>query len=154
MPYRCGIVTHDAHLLLLATAVIAVAMLLVQRLRRKRADRVPSVLTPLGFERHCAGVLARQGWRANLTAGTADQGVDVLARKGRVSVVIQCKLYSRPVGNAAVQEVLAGQAFMGATHAAVVSNQTYTRAARDLAGRTRVLLLSAEDLTRANRLFR
>ncbi len=154
MPYRCYIVTYDAHLLLLATAVIAVAMRLLRRLRRKRADKLPSVLTPLGFERHCAGVLARQGWRANLTAGTADQGVDVLARKGRVSVVIQCKLYSRPVGNAAVQEVLAGQAFMGATHAAVVSNQTYTRAARDLAGRTRVLLLSAEDLTRANRLFR
>ncbi len=154
MPYRCETVTHADHLTLVAAAVIAVAMRLMQHLRRKRADRLPSVLTPLGFERHCAGILARQGWRAHLTARSTDQGVDVLARKGRVSVVIQCKLYSRPVGNAAVQEAIAGQAFMGATHAAVVSNQTYTRAARDLAGRARVLLLSAEDLTRANRLFR
>ena len=138
----------------LAAAVIAMAVWFLRRLRRKRADRLPSVLTPLGFERHCADILARQGWRASLTARSTDQGVDVLARKGGVSVVIQCKLYSRPVGNAAVQAVIAGQAFMGATHAAVVSNQTYTRAARDLAERTRVLLLSAEDLTRANRLFR
>jgi restriction system protein len=154
MPYRFGAVTHADHLTLLSAAVIAAAMRFLQHLRRKRADRLPSILTPLGLERHCAGILARRGWRANLTARSADQGVDVLARKGRVSVVIQCKLYSRPVGNAAVQEVIAGQAFMGATHAAVVSNQTYTRAARTLAGRTRVLLLSAEDLTRANRLFR
>ena len=146
--------THADHLTLLAAVLIAAAMRLWRHLRRRRADRLPGVLTPLGFERHCAGILVRRGWRANLTAGTADQGVDVLARKGRVSVVIQCKLYSRPVGNAAVQEVLAGQAFMGATHAAVVSNQSYTRAARDLAARTRVLLLSAEDLTQANRLFR
>ena len=154
MPYRFGTVTHADHLTLVAATVIAAAMRLLQHLRRKRADRLPSVLTPLGFERHCAGILARQGWRANLPARSTDQGVDVLARKGRVSVVIQCKLYSRPIGNAAVQEVIAGQAFMGATYAAVVSNQAYTRAARELAARTRVLLLSAEDLTRANRLFR
>ena len=146
--------THADHLTLVAAAVIAAAMRFLQHLRRKRADRLPSVLTPPGFERHCAAILARRGWRAKLTARCTDQGVDVLSRKGRVSVVIQCKLYSRPVGNAAVQEAIAGQAFMGATYAAVVSNQTYTRAARALAERTRVLLLSAEDLRRADRLFR
>jgi hypothetical protein len=124
MPYRCVIVTHDANLPWLAAAAIAVALWILRLVRRRWAAKPPNILTPLGFERHCADILARQGWRAKLTAGSTDQGVDVLARKGRVSVVIQCKLYSRPVGNAAVQEAIAGQAFMGATHAAVVSNQT------------------------------
>lgn len=146
--------TYDANLPWFAAAAIMAVVWILRQTRRRWAARPQNILTPLGFERYCADILAQQGWRAKLTAGSTDQGVDVLARKGRVSVVIQCKLYSRPVGNAAVQEAIAGQAFMGATHAAVVSNQTYTRAARDLAGRTRVMLLSADDLTRANRLFR
>lgn len=104
------------------------------------------ILTPLGFERHCAALLRTTGWTATLTAGSGDQGVDVLARMGDISVVIQCKLYSKPIGNRAVQEAIAGRSYMGATHAAVVSNQPYTPAARDLAQRTRVMLLAAADL--------
>ena len=104
------------------------------------------VLTPLGFERHCAALLRANGWTAILTAGSGDQGVDVLARRGDTSVVIQCKLYSKPIGNRAVQEAIAGRSYMGATHAAVVSNQLYTPAARELAQRTRVMLLAAADL--------
>ncbi len=140
----------------LVVAVVVPSVLLVQRVLRQRAQEIVSndPMTPLGFERHCAAILKQQGWRAGLTAGSGDQGVDVLARKGHVSVVIQCKLYSKPVGNAAVQEAYAGKGFMGATHAAVVSNQPYTRSAVELAGRNRVLLLSADDLRRANALFR
>ena len=77
----------------------------------------------------------------------------MLAKRQGVSVVIQCKLHSKPVGNAAVQEALAGQLFMGATYAAVVSNQPYTASARELATRTKVMLLSNNDLRRANDLF-
>ena len=111
------------------------------------------ILTPLGFERHCATLLRTTGWIATLTAGSGDQGVDVLARMGDISVVIQCKLYSKPIGNRAVQEAIAGRSYMGATHAAVVSNQPYTPAARELAHRTRVLLLAASDLPKLDRLL-
>ena len=111
------------------------------------------ILTPLGFERHCATLLRAMGWTATLTAGSGDQGVDVLARMGDISVVIQCKLYSKPIGNRAVQEAIAGRSYMGATHAAVVSNQSYTPAARDLAQRTRVMLLAAADLPNLHNLL-
>ena len=111
------------------------------------------LLTPLGFERHCAAVLRANGWTATITAGSGDQGVDVLARRRDISVVIQCKLYSKPIGNRAVQEAIAGRFYMGATHAAVVSNQPYTSAARDLAQRTRVMLLAASDLPKLHTLL-
>ena len=113
----------------------------------------PEVLTPLGFERHCAALLRAAGWHATLTAGSGDQGVDVLARRGDLSLVVQCKFYSKPIGNRAVQEAIAGQSFTGATHAAVVSNQPYTSAARDLAQRTRVMLLTPADLSALDRFF-
>ena len=111
-------------------------------------------LTPLGYEALCEKIMRDQGWVTTLTSRSGDQGIDVLARKNRTSVVIQCKLYSKPIGNDAVQQALAGKAFSGATHAAVVSNQPYTSSARDLARVTGVYLLSESQLVNADDLFR
>ena len=148
---------HDDPPTFVAAVLIAIAIWWWRQRNRARSKLLAAPadpMTPIGFERHCAALMREQGWRATLTAGSGDQGVDVLAKRRGVSVVIQCKLYSKPVGNAAVQEALAGKQFMGATHAAVVSNQPYTRSAIDLAGRTKVFLLSDNDLRRANDLFR
>lgn len=103
-------------------------------------------LDPVEYEAMVADILGRHGWDARLTKASGDQGVDVLATKGPLRVVLQCKLHSRPVGNAAVQEAIAGQRFEQATHSAVVSNQPFTRAAQQLAGAAGVLLLHHEEL--------
>lgn len=103
-------------------------------------------LNPIEYEELVADTLIRHGWDARLTKASGDQGVDVLATMGRLRVVLQCKLYGRPVGNAAVQEAIAGQWFEQATHAAVVSNQGYTRAAQQLASTAGVLLLHHDEL--------
>ena len=148
---------HDDPFMILPLArLMAAGVWQTARNRRRKRQRAinDSPATPLGYERHCAAILAAQGWRTTLTAGSGDQGVDVLAKRRGRSLVVQCKLYSKPVGNAAVQEALAGRQFVGATHAAVVSNQPYTRSAHELAKRTGVLLLSDADLHKANRLFR
>ena len=111
-------------------------------------------MSPLAYERHCAEVLRYAGWHATVTCATGDQGIDVLARKGNVRLVIQCKLYASPVGNSAVQQALAGREYARAHYAAVVSNAAYTASARALARRTGVLLLHHRDLAQADRLFR
>lgn len=103
-------------------------------------------LSPAAFEAHCAQVLAAQGWAARTTALTGDQGADILAEKGGVKLIVQCKLLSRPVGNKAVQEAHAAKAHFGARHAAVVTNADFTRSARDLAATTGVLLLHHSQL--------
>ena len=103
-------------------------------------------LNPIEYEQLVADTLRRHGWDAQTTRATGDQGVDVLAIKGALRVVLQCKLYSRTVGNEAVQQAIAGQRFELATHAAVVSNATFTRSARELASAAGVLLLHHDEL--------
>ena len=103
-------------------------------------------LSPIEYERLVADALQRCGWEVRLTKTSGDQGVDVVAEKSGNRVVIQCKLYSRPVGNAAVQEVIAGRAFEKAKFAAVVTNNTYTMAAKQLAESAAVLLLHHDQL--------
>ena len=104
-------------------------------------------IDPIEYEHFVAETLRRHGWDARTTQASADQGVDVVATRGPVTLAVQCKLYSKPVGNAAVQEAIAGRQFLNAEHAAVVSNSNFTRAAKELAASAGVLLLHHEQLT-------
>ena len=106
------------------------------------------------FEHHCAMILRAQGWDAHVTQASGDQGVDVIARRGGTVLALQCKLWNSAVGNSAVQEAHAGRSFVGANAAAVVATAGYTEAARQLAARTRVSLLSLADLERINAIFK
>lgn len=101
---------------------------------------------PLAYERYCATILASHGWRTALTRRTGDQGVDIIAHRGGVCAVLQCKLYGQPVGNSAVQEIAAGRAHAGALYAVVVSNAAFTASARQLATSNRVFLLHHSQL--------
>jgi HJR/Mrr/RecB family endonuclease len=108
---------------------------------------------PLEFEQRCAEAMQLSGWVASTTRKTGDQGVDVLASKRGTRVVLQCKLYANTVGNKAVQEVFAAKTFSNSNFAAVVSNASYSRGARELALKTGVLLLHHSELRQANLLF-
>jgi HJR/Mrr/RecB family endonuclease len=103
-------------------------------------------MTPTEFETFCAEELKRAGWDARVTMQSRDQGVDVIAEKERVRVVLQCKLYSRPVGNKSVQEAAAAKAHERAHYGAVVTNNRYTPAAAQLAATNKILLLHYRDL--------
>lgn len=98
-------------------------------------------VTPKEYEAMCAEILKDAGWDASVTKTSGDQGVDVVAGKSGKKIVLQC------IGNKTVQEVLAGKSFYGAHVAAVVSNQTFTSSAKELAQSTGVLLLHHEMLS-------
>jgi len=100
------------------------------------------------FEHLCADLLRKSGWNARATKASGDQGVDVIADRDGVRVVLQCKRYTSPVGNKAVQEAFSGKQFEDADYAAVVSNADYTKSARQLANKNGVLLLHYDDLPR------
>ncbi|HSY27818.1 MAG TPA: restriction endonuclease, partial [Burkholderiaceae bacterium] len=105
-----------------------------------------SDITPIEYEQYVADTLRGIGWQTKLTKGSGDQGIDVIAEMRNTKVVIQCKLYSSAVGNAAVQEAIAGKAFEDAAHAAVVSNSPYTPLAKQLASSANVFLLHHDQL--------
>ena len=102
--------------------------------------------TPAEFEVYCAETLRAYGWTVVRTPLAHDQGVDVIAEKNGVRVVLQCKLYSNPVGNKAVQEIAAGRVQQQAHYGAVVTNNSYTRSARELATTNGILLLHFSEL--------
>ena len=86
------------------------------------------------FEYTCAEVLIRRGFHSvKVTKSSGDQGADIIACKGMKKYAVQCKLYSRPVGNKAVQEAYAGMGYYKCSHAAVMTNSTFTKGAVDLA---------------------
>lgn len=103
-------------------------------------------MTYAEYERFCADILIKCGWNASLTKSVGDQGVDILANKQGFTLAIQCKKYSNPVGNKAVQEVSSGKRYYHADACAVVTNNTYTPSARSLAIAESVLLLHHDDL--------
>lgn len=70
---------------------------------------------------------------AEVTRGTGDLGVDVIATRHRVRYAVQCKYYGHPVGLAAVQEAVAGKAAYQCEKAMVVTNHVFTRSAKALA---------------------
>ncbi|MGI4800235.1 MAG: restriction endonuclease [Janthinobacterium lividum] len=72
------------------------------------------------------------------------QGVAV--ERLQITLVLQCKLYSQPVGNSTIQEISAARLHQRADYAAVVSNASFTPAARHLAMTNGVYLLHHEAL--------
>jgi restriction system protein len=110
-------------------------------------------MSPTMFEHYCASLLRKAGWACDVTKASGDQGVDVVATKNGTKIALQCKKYGSPVGNAAVQEVAAARIHVGATVAAVVSNTGYTRSARELAARTKTLLLHHAELPRLDEIL-
>jgi len=92
------------------------------------------------FERYIAQILAKNGYTAQATQKSGDYGTDVLAEKDGIKYAVQCKLYSQPVGVKSVQEALSGKQYYNCHIAVVVTNNSFTRAAIELAEKTGVLL--------------
>ncbi|MCP1241747.1 restriction endonuclease [Acetobacter lambici] len=103
-------------------------------------------MNPFDYELHCALLLKQSGWDAHATQKSGDQGADVIARKGNVRIVVQCKLYSGTVGNDAVQQAFSAQKFQGAQGAIVATNSTFSQSARQAASATGVLLVHHTQL--------
>lgn len=96
----------------------------------------------LDYELYVEKYLQNLGYNVTRTPKTGDQGVDLIAEKDEDRKAIQCKYYSKPVGNKAVQEVIAGANFYSCTSAAVISNSSFAKSARQLAKNSDIELLS------------
>lgn len=113
--------------------------------------RKTSISTPLpedgiDFEYWVADRLREYDWEAQVTQGSGDQGVDVIAGQGNLRIAVQCKLYQGSVGNKAVQETLSGMLFFDLDRGVVISTGKYTRSAQELADKNKILLLSPQDI--------
>lgn len=100
------------------------------------------------FEVYCSRLLRASGFdEVEVTKGSGDFGVDILAEKEGVTYGIQCKRYEGPVGVKAVQEAYAGRDYYDRMVGAVLTNQYFTKPAMEAAGKLKILLWDREYLT-------
>ncbi|HEX5254374.1 MAG TPA: restriction endonuclease [Mycobacterium sp.] len=98
------------------------------------------------FEEFVAAQLRVAGYSVTPTASTGDYGVDLIAKKDGARMAVQCKRLAKAVGVAAVQQVVAGALHHGCNRTVVVTNQTFTKAARQLAGTHHCRLVGRSQL--------
>jgi hypothetical protein len=106
----------------------------------------PEQMTGCEFEQFVAAMFRHSGWQAEVTAIGADQGLDILAKRGSVRLAVQCKRVGQPVGNAAVQEVHAARSYYDTQFACVVTTKTFTASAQVLARKLGVHLIHYGDI--------
>lgn len=85
------------------------------------------------FEKLIYDLFTRNGYKCTLTKYTGDQGVDIIAENGIDIIAIQTKSYNTPVGNHAIMEVVAGKNYYKANRCIVITNNIFTKSAKDLA---------------------
>ncbi len=99
------------------------------------------------FEYWCADILRRNGFfDVEVTPGSGDQGVDVIAEKDGIRFAIQCKCYSHDLGNSPVQEVHTGRIIYRCQIGVVMTNRYFTSGAKQAAEATGVLLWDRDHL--------
>jgi len=101
------------------------------------------------FEKFCVVILSKNNFiNVKQTKSSGDQGVDILAEKDGIKYAIQCKCYSKPVGNHAIQEVYSGKNYYNCHVGVVLTNQTFTESAITLANKTNILLWDRKVLNK------
>ena len=110
------------------------------RARRHRPSEI-DLMEGHDFEYFCAELLRRRGFQeVEVTKGSGDYGIDILAEKEGVTYAIQCKCYATPVGVKAVQEAYAGRDYYDRMVGAVLTNQYFTTPAVEAARKLKILL--------------
>jgi|GEM_PF-1263227 len=138
------------------TAVIVLRILYLlnfARISRSGSNALVDELDGIEFERFCAAVLKKNGFRnVHVTKSSGDFGADITAIDLSNGIwVFQCKRYASNVGNSPVQEVTAAKLHYNAQYAAVITNRHFTPAARQLAEENDVVLIEREKLLQMNK---
>jgi len=125
----------------LASAAIILMIGYLSRRRRRLRPLIVDEMEGHDFEYYCADLLKEKGFlEVEVTSGSRDYGVDILAEKDGVTYAIQCKCYSAPVGVTAVQEAYAGRDYYERMVGVVLTNQYFTAPAVEVANKLKVML--------------
>lgn len=126
--------------LVLVLTGLAVGIFFLVRARRKMPSNL-DLMEGHDFEYFCAQLLKRRGFQdVEVTKGSGDYGIDILAEKDGITYAIQCKCYATPVGVKAIQEAYAGRDYYDRMVGAVLTNQYFTTPAVEAAKKLKILL--------------
>ncbi|MBQ9142337.1 MAG: restriction endonuclease [Lachnospiraceae bacterium] len=128
-------------IILVGIAVLCLIGILVLKYAKRQRPSDIDMMGGHDFEYFCARLLEQKGFlEVEVTKGSGDYGVDILAEKDGVTYAIQCKCYNAPVGVKAVQEAYAGRDYYDRMVGAVLTNQYFTTPAVEAAKKLKILL--------------
>jgi restriction system protein len=121
--------------------IAGAGVVLCLRFRKHEKTNEIDNMDGLDFEYYCADFLESIGFvDIEITKGSGDYGIDILAEKDGVTYAVQCKRYNGPVGVKAVQEAYAGRDYYDRMVGAVLTNQYFTQPAVEAAKKLKILL--------------
>ena len=122
---------------------------------KERQERIKTSpiknLSPLEFEEFTKMYLEKRNYKkVELTKTSGDFGADVLAvAPDNKKICVQCKMYSKPVGVSAIQEVHAAKSYYKCERATVVvTSAGFTRQAIQISENVDVNLFAFDDFSR------
>lgn len=131
--------------ILLVSMLIARVFYAIRNICRNRRMGAMDEMDGHDFEYFCADLLEKQGFMdVEVTRGSGDFGVDILAEKEGVTYAVQCKRYQGSVGVDAVLQTYAGKDYYDRMVGVVMTNQYFTSPAMKAAEKLRILLLDRE----------
>ena len=135
-------------LYVIIAVITLICIYLIIRLRRRNIRPLPvDEMEGHDFEYYCADLLSANGFQdVEVTRGSGDFGVDILAKKEDITYAFQCKCYDKPIGVKAVQEVYAGKDYYDRMIGVVITNQYFTEPAVKLASKLNVILWDRDYL--------
>ena len=99
------------------------------------------------FEYFCARVMKRNGFdTAEVTRSSGDHGADIIATRNNVRYAVQCKRWSSAVGNKVVQDVFYAKQVYHCHVGIIITNNTFTPAAREAAKEAGIVLWDGDFL--------
>ena len=127
---------------------------IVETKEKDLIDIIDSDINGYEFEKISKDILEKNSYEnVIVTQSSGDFGVDVIAFKDGIKYAIQCKKYSSPVGIKAIQEVIGSKAMNNCHVAVVLTNNYFTKSARELANKNNVLLWDRNILTEMIKIY-
>ena len=129
-------------IIIIGIAVLALLAAWFWYMRRQSSnDELFDEMEGTEFEEYCAELLEAKGFEnVEMPPASHDYGIDIIADKDGISYAIQCKCYSDPIGIKAIQEAYAGKDYYKAMIGVVMTNQGFTKSAREFADKLNVVL--------------
>ncbi len=133
----------DIYFIILVIGILILCLigLLVLKYAKRKYPSDIDLMEGHDFEYFCADLLRKKGFQeVEVTKGSGDYGIDILAQKDGVTYGIQCKCYATPVGVKAVQEAYAGRDYYDCMVGVVLTNQYFTTPAVEVAKKLKIML--------------
>ena len=104
------------------------------------------LMNGIEFENFVSLLFKKMNYSTEITKGSGDQGIDIIAEKNEERIGIQAKCYSNSVSNSAIQEVVAGISHYRCSKGIVVTNNFFTKSAIELASSNNIVLWDRDIL--------